>query len=279
MAEEREPTFEVAIGFKGVGKTFNFDRIATEYVSIQKRPVFVFDVNNEFVPGNKLYGYKAIDYDCTEKNSFKRSEQIRNIKVPGKYRIVPWRKDKQPMGAKELLETATTIVATFRNGMVLLEDINKYTLSHFKQEFVGTFIGLRHVGVDLVIHFQSLRAIPPKVWSDMEYLRWHKCSERIVKYKDRVTNFEIFSIGECIMDINYPVDPHYFFWINILKDKFINVSEEDFKKGCIAYLNTHPQVLNELMYHMADDGSKKYKDRQAAINGFIEVKSKQYLSQ
>lgn len=274
----REPTFEVGIGFRGVGKTFTLDQIIDDYIKNLKRPVLVFDVNNEYWPSNKLYGYKAIDFDVTEKNDIKRSEQIRNIKFPGKYRIIPWKKNRQPMNTSEYLKTALTIVSSFRNGMVVLEDINKYAQSNFKQEFVGTFIGLRHVGVDLVIHFQSLHAIPPKVWDNMEYLRWHKCSEKIVKYKKRITNFEIFSIAECIVDNNYIRDPHYYLWINVLKDKLINVTPEDFRQGCITYLNTNPVVLNRDMQSIGEGGQKKYKDRQTATSGFIEEKTKLYLS-
>jgi hypothetical protein len=273
MAEKREPTLEVAIGFRGVGKTYTLNEIAGNYIKTLHRPVLVFDVNNEYSD------YKAIDFDATEQNEFKRSEQIRNIKAPGKYRIIPFKKNRQPMTASELLITGATIVAYYRNGMAVLEDINKYTSSHFKQEFIGTFVGLRHLGVDLVIHFQSLHAIPPKVWDNLEYLRWHKCGEKIFKYKGRVSNLELFTIAECIVDTNYQTDPHYYLWVNNLKDKLIGVTQEDFKQGCITYLNTHPQELNRIMNHISDDGNKKYKDRQSAMNSFIETKSKQYISE
>lgn len=273
----REPTFEVAIGFKGVGKTYTLNKIIEQYIATLRRPVLVFDVNNEYNASAGLHDYKAIDFNVLEKDVFKRSEQIRNIKFPRKYKIIPIKKNGQPMTANELLVTATTVVGYFRNGMVVLEDINKYTLSHFKQEFVGTFIGLRHVGVDLVIHFQSLRAIPPKVWSDMEYLRWHKCSERIDKYKGRVTNFEIFSIGECIMDINYLKNNRYYFWINILKDKFINVSPEDFKEGCMAWLSRNPREFRNMLDELNDTGARKYTSKETAIKAYIERKAIQYL--
>lgn len=277
MIELREPTLEVAIGFRGVGKTYTLNEIAEDYIKKLRRPVLVFDVNNEYGSSN-LPGYKPIDFDILEPNEYIRSEQIRNIKAPGKYRILPFKKNRQPMSARELLLTGQTILAYYRNGMMVLEDINKYTASNFKQEFIGTFIGLRHLGVDLVVHFQSLHAIPPKVWDNMEYLRWHKCSEKIVKYKRHISNFELFSIAECVVDTNYQRDQHYYLWLNTMNEKLINVSPEDFKHGCIEYLNSHPRELNRLMGHINDDGSKKYKDKQTAIAGFAETKAKQYLS-
>ena len=282
MAETREPAFEVVIGFKGVGKTFLTNSIIDDYIKnnpngFKGRPVLVFDVNNEYCDSNGYYGYKAIDFDVTEKNEYKRSEQIRLITAPKKYRIIPFRKDGQPMTYNEVQLTASTIVRYYRNGMLVLEDINKYTLSNFGQEFVGMFIGLRHLGVDLVAHFQSLRAIPPKIWSEMTQLRWHKQSEKIFKYKMRISNLELYSIAECIVDKKYLEDPHYYLWIMANEERLLNVSEEDFKAGCRDYLSMNRKRLSEIRFQMDDGGGKKYSSDQAALNGFIETKMRQYL--
>jgi hypothetical protein len=284
MGEIREPSFEVVIGFKGVGKTYTTNEVINDYIKTapggrKGRPVLVFDINNEYCDSNGYTGYKAIDFDVTEKNEFKRAEQIRNIKAPAKYRILPYKKDRTPMTISELVTTASTIVKYYRNGLLVLEDINKYTLSSYKQEFVGMFIGLRHLGVDLVAHFQTLRAIPPKVWGNMNYLRWHKQSDRIFKYKGRIDNFELFSIAECIVDYKYQSDQRYYLWISVLEEKLINVTPEDFKQGCIHYLSTHPQELSKIMNHISNDGNKKYKTSHEAITGFADEKAKQYLSQ
>ncbi len=277
--EYREPTLEVAIGFRGVGKTYTFDKICDDYIKNLRRPVLVFDVNNEYTESNKYYGYKAIDFNALEPNEFKRSEQIRNIKVPGRYRIIPMKKNRQPMTTRELLITATTIVAYFRNGMVLLEDINKYNGSHFKQEFIGTFVGLRHLGVDLVLHFQSLHAIPPKVWDGMEYLRWHKCAEKIVKYKQHVTNFELFSIAEAIVDSEYSKgNTRFFLWVNALGNKIEGVTQEQFTNGCRNFLQYNPSVINGMMNNIdLEGGKKKYGSRLDAINDFVKIKSQEFL--
>jgi hypothetical protein len=274
--EFREPTLEVAIGFRGVGKTYTMDQITDDYIKNLRRPVLVFDVNAEYTESNKLFGYKAIDYNADEKDDFKRSEQIRNIKVPGKYRIIPYKKNGQPMTANELLKTASTIVTYYRNGMMLLEDINKYTNSNFKQEFIGTFVGLRHLGVDLVLHFQSLHAIPPKVWDGMEYLRWHKCAEKIKKYKGHISNMELFSIAEAVVDYKYRTNPRFFLWVDVLGNK-VKTSPEDFNEGCRIYLSQNPGALRDLMNEFDLEGKKKYVTRLDAVNGFIKTKAEEYL--
>lgn len=275
---------EVAIGFKGVGKTYTTNGLINNYIQNgsdgrKGRPVLVFDINAEYCDANGYPGFKAIDYDAEEKSEYKRAEQIRNIKVPGKYRILPYKKNRQPMTTNELVTTAVTIVKYFRNGMLILEDINKYTLSSYKQDLVGMFIGLRHLGVDLVIHFQTLRAIPPRIWANMNYLRWHKQSDKIFKYKNRIDNFELFSIAEHIVDYRYQLDPNsrYYLWVSVLEEKLINVDENDFKQGCILYLSAYPQELSKLMNHIDIDGSKKYKTTNDAISEFVESRKRKYL--
>lgn len=278
----REPSMEVVIGFKGVGKTYTTNQIIDNYIKNgtdgrKGRPVLVFDINNEYSDSNGYYGYKAIDYDVTEPNEFKRAEQVRNIKAPGKYRILPFKKNKQPMSTSELVVTALTIVRYFRNGMLVLEDINKYTLSSYKQDLVGMFIGLRHLGVDLVVHFQALRAIPPRIWSNMNFLRWHKQNDKIFKYKNRIDNFELFSIAEQIVDYKYQTDQRYYLWVSVLEDRLINVTPEDFKQGCTLYLSAHANELAKLMNHIDTEGTKKYKSQQEAVTAFIESRQKKYL--
>lgn len=278
----REPTFEVVIGFKGVGKTYLTNQIISSYITDgpngrKGRPALVFDVNNEFCDSNGYIGYKAIDFDVTEKDDFIRSEQIRKIKVAGKYRIVPYKKNGQPMTIAELMKTASTIVTYYRNGLLLLEDFNKYALSNFKTDFVGMFIGLRHLGVDLIAHFQSLRAIPPKVWSEMGYLRWHKQSEKIYKYRNRISNLELFSIAEEIVDYKYQTNRRFYLWVSTMENKIIGVTPEDMKQGCIRYLSANPQEISKMMHHIDLDGKKKYNTTQEAVNGFIQEKTELYL--
>ena len=278
----REPTFEVVIGFKGVGKTFLTNQIINSYITSGEngrkgRPALVFDVNNEFCESNGYSGYKAIDFDVTEKDDFRRSEQIRNIKVAGKYRIVPYKKNGQPMNISELMKTASTIVTYYRNGLLLLEDFNKYALSNFKTDFVGMFIGLRHLGVDLIAHFQSLRAIPPKVWSEMGYLRWHKQSEKIYKFRNRISNLELFSIAEEIVDYKYQINPRFYLWVSTMENKLIGVTEEDMREGCIRYLSANPGEINKMTHYIDIKGVKKYNTTQEAVNGFISEKTALYL--
>jgi hypothetical protein len=278
--EFREPMLVVAVGFMGVGKTYTTNKTIDDYIKNgpsgwRGRPVLAFDPNVE----ESYQDFKALDFDVTEKNEYKRAMQIAAIKAPGKYRILPYKKNRQPMTTTEMVTTAVTICKFYRNGMLILEDINKYTAYSYKQDMIGMLMGLRHLGVDLILHFQHLRFLPTRVWPNMTYLRWHKQSDPIAKFKDRVTNFDLYSIAEQIVNFKYQEDEHYYLWINNLKNKIEDVSYEDFKTGATNYLLKDPNMIYRIMREINNDGQKKYKTSNEAINGFVEEKAKEYLAQ
>jgi hypothetical protein len=269
----REPSAEIAIGFKGVGKTYTTKKIVEDYVMSDAstgrkgRPVLVFDVNGEYDT------YQAIDFNIEEPNEFKRAEEIRKIKNAGRYRIVSYKKNRSLMSTTEMYSTVITICRYYRNGLLILEDINKYMLSNVKIDIVGMLIGLRHLGTDLIIHYQSLRAIPPRMWANMNYLRWHKQSDGIDKYRNRLDNYELFKIGERIIEKKYLEDPRYYFWIDKMGEKLINVSEIDFERAALEYLSINPGALKE-RERLTRMTNGKNSD---AVKLFIDEKKKQYL--
>jgi len=270
----REPSAEIVIGFKGVGKTFTTKKMVESYVmndpstGRKGRPVLVFDVNGEYDD------FRAIDFNIEEPNEAIRAKELRKLLAPGKYRIVSYKKNRSLMNVAEMYATVVTMCRYFRQGLLILEDINKYMLSNVKIDIVSMLIGLRHLGTDLIIHYQSLRAIPPRMWANMNYLRWHKQSDGIDKYKDRLDNYELFKIGERISETKYLEDQRYYFWIDKLGEKLINVSELDFEKAALEYLSLSPSALKERQRLSTLQNGKK----SDYVKDFIEQKKKQYLS-
>jgi hypothetical protein len=150
-------------------------------------------------------------------------------------------------------------------------------LSNVKVDIVGLLIGLRHLGTDLIIHYRSLRAIPPRMWGNMNYLRWHKQSDNIDKYKQRLDDYALFKIGERISERMYLKNERYYFWIDKLRGKLIGVDELVFEQACLEYLAITPGALNaqnRLMKIQPNDGEGEKKN---ATKAFIEMKKKEYL--
>jgi hypothetical protein len=120
-------------------------------------------------------------------------------------------------------------------------------------------------------------AIPPKVWDGLEILRFHKCAEKIYKYKNHVTNYEMFAIAEAIIDYKYRTDQRFYLYVNALSNK-IHVSAEDFRKGCEIYLSQNPNALRELMTRIdLGSGGRQYKNHADAVNDFVKTKQAEYL--
>jgi hypothetical protein len=272
----REPICIIAIGFKGIGKTYTTKEEVNSYIKNdpstgrKARPVLVFDVNGEYDD------YKAIDFDIEEPDERIRGAEIRKIKMPGKYRVVSYKKNHDLMSPAEMYATVITISKYFRGGLLILEDINRYMVYNVKIDMVGLLIGLRHYGVDLTIHFQSMRAIPRRFWGNTDILRLHKQAESIDSYRDKVNNYELFKIAEIIVDARHQQDKYYKLWIDILNNKLINIDERTFSFACRQYLAMNNRVIRSRLNYIEEDGTKKYSDSLNATSSFIEEKWQQY---
>lgn len=280
MEEKREPMLVVAVGFMGAGKTYTTSETVEDYIrdgagGRKGRPVLAFDPNVE----DSYQNYKPIDFDITIDDEYSRGEQIRNIRAPGRYRILPYKKNRQPMTTTEMVKTTMTICKFYRGGLLVLEDINKYTAWTYKQDVIGMLMGLRHLDVDLILHFQNLRFLPTRVWPNMTYLRWHKQSDPISKYKNRISNYELYAIAEEIVNINYVRNKYFYLWLNNLRECFEGIGFEQFREGATAYLRKNPAVLKRIMQEIDENGKKKYSDMNQAMSGFINDTSEKYLRQ
>lgn len=275
----RQNVLEVAVGAKGIGKTFIAREIIKRYTMSdtktgrKARPVLIFDVNNE-----ELYNdYKALDFDITEENEYIRAKEIRTITVPKPYRILPFKKDRQPMTTTEIVLTCITIAKYFKNGMLVLEDINKYMLSNLNVDFIGLLIGIRHKGVDLMIHYQSLAALPPRLWQNVNYIRWHKQTGNIDTFKQRIPNYELCKLAEFIVNDQFQRgNNRYYLWVGVADEKLLNVSEVDFKNACINYLSQNPKEIKDLQ-RLGTINKVNVESKESAVAYWINSK-KHYIS-
>jgi hypothetical protein len=276
----REPFTEVVIGMTGMGKTYITRKIIIDYIKSDPktgrkgRPVLVFDVNGEYED------YKAIDYDIDNEDEYSRAAEIRAIKFPKAYRIVPYHKNEQIMDVSEIMATCTTLMNHFRNGLLVLEDINKYTQSHFKKEVTATFIGNRHKGIDILVHYQNMKKIPPTVWENISFLRWHKQVGTIDNFgiSKRMPNYEICKIAELIVDDQFDSGNTYFYlWVNIRYNKLINITEEMFNQAARNYLSLNPKEIKNMMNFLDEHNKKKFSNESDAIDDWISVRKARYL--
>lgn len=254
--EDRIQYLMAVIGTKGVGKTFLTKKQIREYLignpsaGIPGRRVLIMDVNNEFDDIRSI----PIQY-------VKAFSQHPRIEAR---RILPFNNDGTPMSFDEMAEAVFQISKDFRNGLLLLEDINLYISDNMPKDIVGSICTNRHRNVDLIIHYQSIGNIQPKVWRNMNILRFHKINDSVEsnekKWADKA---ECFSIAENIVNEAYKTNKRFFLYVMIQEMKILPgdypLTQQMVRKAIETYVSLNYNSLvgkKRRMYNPANPKSK-----------------------
>jgi hypothetical protein len=280
--EARECGLFIAVGAKGVGKTFQSTKelsVAAKgdvSTGLQSRTVLILDANDEY------QNCAAIAYDVREENDYKRAAPIRGlINRKGMYRIRPLRVDRRPMTADELQRACFDICKHFVNGVILLEDYNKYIEGKEARQLISVLVTLRHKNIDLWIHLQSAAPISTKLWQNVNYIRFHRINDNVDRIKHRIP-YELMKIAQLGVNYEYQKgNKRYFCYVAVLDEKIFGMSEDTFKVACTHYLSKNKGLLNDLMNQIdfTDQTGKKYKNKQeAAQNYILELREKYFIA-
>lgn len=276
----RQPKAMVCVGMQGGGKTYTTMKELKIYQQKYKRPVLIVDVNNEYTD------FKAVYYDAREKNRRKRAMGSKNskrmgiagIKHPRIYRVVGIRPDNIPMSEEELIELIYTITDYYTNGVLILEEMNTYIRRQVPREFYAFMIRLRHKGVDLIMHYQSIGDAHPDIWRQTKVLRLHKTMDTVRSIEHKIPNYELTRIAEIAVEKHYltgvkdETGKYYFLYIDFENSKILGISETDFKNACSKYLYQNDREVKDILKECNENGQKKYKNTLDAHNKLINDK-------
>jgi len=276
--EARECGLFIAVGSKGVGKTYRTMKElknsvqSDESIGRQGRNVLVLDANNEF---SSLI---AIAYDVTEEDEHKRTAPLRAlIGKRGLYRIAPFRVDRRAMSITEIKRACIDMCNHFRFGTLVLEDYNRYINGAEAEELVSMLVTLRHRAVDCWIHLQSASPISTRLWQNVNYIRFHKINDDVDRYKTRIP-YELIKIVQLAVNIQYNSgNKRYFTYVAVLDEQILGMDPETFEKACMAYLSKNKSILREYRNQVdfSSGNGKLYKtDKDAAIAFIAEMKQK-----
>lgn len=199
--EEREPKLGVAIGRKGCGKTYTTNILINQYVrgnpikGVPPRKVLVLDVNDEYgsLNGVKI---KALKISDIMKFSIHQTVEARRIR--------PFLDNGTRMTLRDLQETLFKILNEFRGGMILIEDINRYVSDNLPNDLIGAICTNRHTDTDIIMHFQSIGRISPKIWQNINWLRFHKITDSVYRHKDKFEDkYEMLQLVESYINNEY----------------------------------------------------------------------------
>lgn len=269
--QSREAGMMTVTGSQGVGKTYQNMHTIKEYVKdkfsngVRGRKCLIFDTNGEYTveqfAKNDIpnFNIKRIAVSDVEQWSRTDNQECRRI-------------DAKSLGIKEKKECVELLLKVYRNGMLVLEDINTYILSvTFMEEIIGGLVNLRHRAVDVLISYQSLRPVEPRIWSNSRWIRFHYQPDNVNDIKNKVTNPTLFKLAQNLVNNRYfGGDKRFFVYIQNLGNKVNGkFTKEEFEFACKQYLNSNKKYVKE--YASMNDCSME-----EALRGQINEYTEQY---
>jgi hypothetical protein len=248
--EKRHAGMQITSGFQGVGKTYLNMHIIAKYVKdkiatkVKGRKVLIIDTNGEFTEDqfaeNSIPNFNPINIGIKDVAQWSISDKVECRRIDIKSLSIP---EKKNLVIKALKD--------FKNGMLVLEDINTYimTATHM-EEIVGGLVNLRHRGVDILISYQSLRAVDPLMFRNSRWVRMHYQVDSIDDVIGKIPNPSLYKIAQLIVNDKYLNQGEKRFHLYIqnadqnLKGQF---SKADFKKAVRKYIFLNKKMIKDYM--------------------------------
>jgi hypothetical protein len=289
MAEEREPSLMIVTGRMGVGKSHTTSKFLLEYFKLLKRPILVFDPNNE----DTYHKFKTLEFDIEEVQGTRKKEKKENRRIVCKSeknlqqfkkaeirRILPYNRYGDAMTREQLKLTMITILQNVKGALILLEDINAYVISFAEDSIISLFKNIRHKGQDIIIHMQSYNPVRPILFEACYKFRIHKDEIDVSTIKDRIKQYELFKLAQLIVEAN--PNKYFFLYLDTQERKIKGCTVEEFKQAAIKYTTSHPrETINQLAFTVANENKRStpvHSDREKARHLWIEEHTKKYLN-
>ena len=275
----REALLGIAVGKKGVGKTYTTLETATQYLlgnnnGAKPGKVLILDVNNEYAntKGNhnneKFPEIKAMRLDDVPRFTVHPKIEARRVSV-----LKP---EGGKMSLAEIQNALGYILAHYQNGLLIIEDINKYISDSLPNDLMGSIATQRHVSVDIITHFQSIgKAANPKLWANCNWLRFHRCEDTVERHKTKFAgNIEHLKIMEKMIDTEFRKGNKRFY---LYLDKDYGTIKGNFDKNIFRaaiedYLEDNYNIVDrELKKKHLYSGERKHKKKAvtALVNDYI----------
>lgn len=271
--KKRQPMLMVVCGETGVGKTYRTVHEIEQYIKANKRTgkkgrkVLIFDVNDD-----DFVQYLTLHPDHIKDFKQVRARRIRPLTKTGKL---------MDLNQKRLI--VEKMVAEFTNGMLVLEDIDKFMVGAKGQAVVGVLCANRHSDLDILISHQSIAKVTTTEWQNTTWLRLHKQVDDIYRYRNRIPNYPLVRIATFIVEEQYNlanaayerdlieeqefiVRKSFFVYINMRKLKVRGCSKAAFIRAAKKYIDQEEGRKIKMMSQEIElDGEMKYRDRNHVV--------------
>src|SRR5271170_1400885 len=125
----RAPLLYLAVGMKRTGKSYRTMSILREMVGTLHRKVLIFDTQDEYSDRTAYPDIRSLAYNNVRTFTMHPEISIR--------RIPPFHFHGEEFTPDEKAKTVVHILTNFRNGVILLEDLNDYIYDYMPEDVVG----------------------------------------------------------------------------------------------------------------------------------------------
>lgn len=254
MTKYRTRGIEVAVGEQGVGKTFIAVKYAEAFTKKHQEPVVVLDTNRE-----KAYAHwKEIHL-----------AKVPYLKGEGCYRVSPVDENGAP--TDNLLPILLYLLKWFRNGLLIAEDINTITVGMATHALIKVLVNVRHKGLDLLLNFQSSRAIVPRLLENLKWIRLHK---QTGEFHNKIKNYETKRIAELIIEQEVKRGNHRFYlYIDHQKNSISKATRHQIKMAAREYLDENMTYVKKRLFPKIKAQKDTPQARERALNYYLEQKN------
>ena len=277
---DRQPMLMVVCGETGVGKT---------YRTVQEIKKYVKDIPASHKKGRKVLIFDVNDDDYTRFITIdpNRVKDFQEVRIR---RIRPITRTGRMMTLTQKREVVEKIVAEFTNGLIVLEDIDKFMVGAKGQEVVGVLCANRHSDLVILISHQSIAKITTTEWQNMTWLRLHKQVDDISRYRNRIPNYSLVRIATFIVEEQYnlaneafekqlineeefQIRKSFFVYLDMRRLKVRGCSKTAFIRATKRFIDQEEsKKLKLLLQETTMDEEPKYKNRKAAVFHLITQK-------
>lgn len=275
---ERQPMIMIACGETGVGKTFRNKLEIANYMKGDKkagkkgRKVLCFDTNDDDYPE-----FPSVSPD-----------HIKALTKVAARRIRPFNRDGTPMQRKDKSEVIDKILKHYRNGLLVLDDIDHYMTGAKGQSMIGALCTVRHMGLDILFTHQSIAKITTTAWQNCTWLRLHHQVDDITRYRERIPKYPLVRIAQLVVDERYEeasrmfrkkqidydqyrAKKSYCVYVDMREKKLHGVDRVTFIRAAKKYIDQEEQRKISMMMQERDfEGNRIYADRNAVVVKLIE---------
>jgi hypothetical protein len=253
---ERMPLLTIVCGMKGVGKTWqglkDIDRYVVDNPRTGKkaRKALILDFNNE----ESYQKYKAV-----------LPKYIKTLTEARARRIPPFDESGKPYDLDKMKKVAEYVIFNYTNGLLVLEDIDKYMTGAKGKSLIGAMTTNRHSGMDIIITHQSVSKVTQTEWQNAAFVRLHHQLDDVDRIEENLPNYPLMKIAQIIVDKRYyeavrqykeigaiSEDEYkkrrsFFVYIDMLEHKIIGGTLDEFKASVMEFIRQNPRLISKRM--------------------------------